>query len=46
MKTMAMGYMTGTIASMYNTKAVILAMIITAVVTLTVTIFSFQTKVR
>ncbi|XP_066467745.1 protein lifeguard 3-like [Tiliqua scincoides] len=43
--TMAMGYMTGTIASMYNTKAVILAMVITAVVTIIVTIFSFQTKV-
>lgn len=32
--------------SMYQTKAVIIAMIITAVVTISVTIFCFQTKVR
>jgi hypothetical protein len=32
--------------SMYQTKAVILAMIITAVVSISVTIFCFQTKVR
>ncbi|KAJ8778968.1 hypothetical protein J1605_013202 [Eschrichtius robustus] len=43
--TLAMGYMTGTIASVYDTKAVIIAMIITAVVSISVTIFCFQTKV-
>lgn len=32
--------------SMYQTKAVIIAMIITAVVSVSVTIFCFQTKVR
>lgn len=32
--------------SMYQTKAVIIAMIITAVVSISVTIFCFQTKVR
>lgn len=32
--------------SMYETKAVIIAMIITAVVSISVTIFCFQTKVR
>lgn len=31
---------------MYETKAVIIAMIITAVVSISVTIFCFQTKVR
>lgn len=31
---------------MYNTKAVIIAMIITAVVSISVTVFCFQTKVR
>lgn len=40
-----MGYMTGCISSFYNTKAVIIAMIITAVVSISVTIFCFQTKV-
>lgn len=43
--TLALGFMTGTISSMYETKAVIIAMIITAVVSISVTIFCFQTKV-
>ncbi|KAM9248793.1 protein lifeguard 3 isoform 2-T6 [Dugong dugon] len=43
--TLALGFMTGTIASMHSTKAVIIAMIITAVVSISVTIFCFQTKV-
>uniref|UniRef100_A0A8D0BXR8 Transmembrane BAX inhibitor motif containing 1 n=1 Tax=Salvator merianae TaxID=96440 RepID=A0A8D0BXR8_SALMN len=43
--TLAMGFMTGTIASAHNTKAVLLAMLITAIVSITVTIFCFQTKV-
>lgn len=43
--TLAMGFMTGTISSMHNTKAVIIAMIITAIVSISVTIFCFQTKV-
>ncbi|XP_044526681.1 protein lifeguard 3 isoform X2 [Gracilinanus agilis] len=43
--TFAMSFMTGCIASMYNSRAVILAMIITAVVSIAVTIFCFQTKV-
>lgn len=43
--TLAMGYMTGAISSFYETKAVIIAMIITAVVSISVTIFCFQTKV-
>ncbi|XP_060119293.1 protein lifeguard 3 isoform X2 [Heteronotia binoei] len=43
--TLAMGFMTGTITSMYDTKAVLLAMIITAVVAVAVTVFCFQTKV-
>ncbi|NXE60884.1 LFG3 protein, partial [Calcarius ornatus] len=44
--TLAMGLMTGTIASMYNTKAVLIAMLITAIVAIVVTIFCFQTKAR
>lgn len=32
--------------SVYETKAVIIAMIITAVVSISVTVFCFQTKVR
>ncbi|NWH20332.1 LFG3 protein, partial [Grus americana] len=44
--TLAMGLMTGTIASMYQTKAVLIAMLITAIVAIIVTIFCFQTKVR
>uniref|UniRef100_U3FYW5 Transmembrane BAX inhibitor motif-containing protein n=1 Tax=Micrurus fulvius TaxID=8637 RepID=U3FYW5_MICFL len=43
--TLAMGFMTGTIASMYSTKAVLIAMLITAIVSIIVTIFCFQTKV-
>ncbi|ETE71334.1 Transmembrane BAX inhibitor motif-containing protein 1, partial [Ophiophagus hannah] len=43
--TLAMGFMTGTIASMYSTKAVLIALIITAIVSIIVTIFCFQTKV-
>lgn len=44
-QTLALGFVTGTISSMYETKAVIIAMIITAVVSISVTIFCFQTKV-
>ncbi|NXU99754.1 LFG3 protein, partial [Cettia cetti] len=44
--TLAMGLMTGTIASMYQTKAVLIAMLITAIVAIVVTIFCFQTKAR
>ncbi|CAL8343132.1 unnamed protein product [Boreogadus saida] len=43
--TLAMSYMTGTIASYYDTKAVFLAIGITTIVCLAVTIFCFQTKV-
>ncbi|XP_023498088.1 protein lifeguard 3 isoform X2 [Equus asinus] len=43
--TLALGFMTGTISSVYETKAVIIAMIITAVVSISVTVFCFQTKV-
>ncbi|XP_022542408.2 protein lifeguard 3 isoform X1 [Astyanax mexicanus] len=43
--TLAMSYMTGTLASYFDTKAVFLALGITAVVCIAVTIFSFQTKV-
>lgn len=43
--TLALGFMTGTISSTYETKAIIIAMIITAVVSISVTIFCFQTKV-
>ncbi|NXT90145.1 LFG3 protein, partial [Anhinga rufa] len=42
--TLAMGLMTGTIASMYRTNAVLIAMLITAIVAIIVTIFCFQTK--
>ncbi|XP_019326444.1 PREDICTED: protein lifeguard 3 [Aptenodytes forsteri] len=44
-RTLAMGLMTGTIASMYKTNAVLIAMLITAIVAIVVTIFCFQTKV-
>ncbi|KAJ7396496.1 Protein lifeguard 3 [Pitangus sulphuratus] len=44
--TLAMGLMTGTIASMYKTNAVLIAMLITAIVAIIVTIFCFQTKAR
>lgn len=45
------GYACGDIAvysalSMYQTKAVLIAMLITAIVAIIVTIFCFQTKVR
>nr|XP_023700347.1 protein lifeguard 3 [Paramormyrops kingsleyae] len=43
--TLSMSYMTGTIASYYDTKSVFLALGITAVVCIIVTIFCFQTKV-
>ncbi|CAL8267583.1 unnamed protein product [Lota lota] len=43
--TLAMSYMTGTIASYYDTKSVFLAIGITTIVCLAVTIFCFQTKV-
>ncbi|XP_037704725.1 protein lifeguard 3 [Choloepus didactylus] len=43
--TLAMGFMTGTISSWHGTKAVIIAAIITAIVSISVTIFCFQTKV-
>uniref|UniRef100_A0A669PVA5 Transmembrane BAX inhibitor motif containing 1 n=1 Tax=Phasianus colchicus TaxID=9054 RepID=A0A669PVA5_PHACC len=45
LQTLAMGFMTGTIASMYRTNAVLIAMLITAIVAIIVTIFCFQTKV-
>ncbi|NXA46713.1 LFG3 protein, partial [Nothocercus julius] len=44
--TLAMGFMTGTIASTYRTNAVLIAMLITAIVAIIVTVFCFQTKVR
>ncbi|KAM9486667.1 protein lifeguard 3 isoform 1-T1 [Clarias gariepinus] len=43
--TLAMSYMTGALASYYETKSVFLALGITAVVCVSVTVFSFQTKV-
>ncbi|XP_067890860.1 transmembrane BAX inhibitor motif containing 1a [Heterodontus francisci] len=43
--TLAMSYLTGTIASYYETKSVFLCLGITALVCLCVTIFCFQTKV-
>lgn len=43
--TLALSYMTGSISSFYDTKAVFLALGITAVVCIAVTIFCFQTKV-
>ncbi|XP_028833719.1 transmembrane BAX inhibitor motif containing 1a [Denticeps clupeoides] len=42
--TLALSYMTGTISSYYNTKAVFLALGITVIVCIAVTIFSIQTK--
>uniref|UniRef100_UPI00398E9B56 protein lifeguard 3-like n=1 Tax=Pristiophorus japonicus TaxID=55135 RepID=UPI00398E9B56 len=42
--TLAMSYLTGTIASYYSTKSVFLCLGITALVCLGVTIFCFQTK--
>ncbi|XP_069020517.1 protein lifeguard 3-like [Embiotoca jacksoni] len=43
--TLALSYMTGSISSFYDTKAVFLALVITAVVCIAVTVFCFQTKV-
>ncbi|XP_061548372.1 protein lifeguard 3-like [Phycodurus eques] len=43
--TVALSYMSGTISSYYETKAVFLAMGITALVCVTATVFCFQTKV-
>ncbi|RVE57738.1 hypothetical protein OJAV_G00202220 [Oryzias javanicus] len=43
--TLALSYMAGTISSYYETKAVFIAMGITAVVCVAVTVFCFQTKV-
>ncbi|MCJ8732950.1 hypothetical protein PDJAM_G00217310 [Pangasius djambal] len=43
--TLAMSYMAGTISSYYETTAVFLAVGITALVCIVVTVFSFQTKV-
>ncbi|CAL8320391.1 unnamed protein product [Merluccius merluccius] len=43
--TLAMSYMTGTLASYHDTKSVFLAIGITMIVCLAVTIFCFQTKV-
>uniref|UniRef100_A0A3Q1EV60 Transmembrane BAX inhibitor motif containing 1a n=1 Tax=Acanthochromis polyacanthus TaxID=80966 RepID=A0A3Q1EV60_9TELE len=45
LQTLALSYMTGSISSYYNTKAVFLAVGITAVVCIAVTVFCFQTKV-
>ncbi|XP_055068610.2 transmembrane BAX inhibitor motif containing 1a [Misgurnus anguillicaudatus] len=43
--TLALSYMTGAIASYYSTKAVFLALGITVLVCVAVTVFCFQTKV-
>ncbi|XP_049603078.1 transmembrane BAX inhibitor motif containing 1a [Syngnathus scovelli] len=43
--TLALSYMTGSISSFYDTKAVFLALAITVVVCIAVTVFCFQTKV-
>ncbi|XP_044299104.1 protein lifeguard 2 [Varanus komodoensis] len=42
--TLSMAYLTGMLSSYYNTKSVLLCLGITALVCLSVTIFSFQTK--
>ncbi|XP_071990681.1 protein lifeguard 2 isoform X1 [Engystomops pustulosus] len=44
--TLSMAYVTGMIASYYDTKSVILCLGITALVCLAVTLFSFQTKLH
>ncbi|ROL52344.1 Protein lifeguard 3 [Anabarilius grahami] len=44
-KTLTLSYMTGTISSYFDTKAVFLALGITAIVCVIVTVFCFQTKV-
>lgn len=43
--TLALSYMTGTISSYYDIMSVFLALGITAIVTIAVTVFCFQTKV-
>ncbi|XP_076872038.1 transmembrane BAX inhibitor motif containing 1a [Brachyhypopomus gauderio] len=43
--TLALSYMTGTISSFYDTKSVFLALGITMIVCIIVTVFCFQTKV-
>ncbi|KAF5890560.1 protein lifeguard 3-like, partial [Clarias magur] len=43
--TLALSYMTGTISSYYDTKSVFLALGITVLVCIAVTVFCFQTKV-
>lgn len=43
--TLAMSFMTGTIASYYSSKAVLICIGITAIVSIAVTVFCFQTKV-
>lgn len=43
--TLALSFMTGNIASYYSTRAVFLALAITVLVTVAVTVFCFQTKV-
>uniref|UniRef100_A0A672G253 Protein lifeguard 3-like n=1 Tax=Salarias fasciatus TaxID=181472 RepID=A0A672G253_SALFA len=45
LQTLALSYMTGSVSSYYDTKAVFLALGITAVVCIAVTVFCFQTKV-
>ncbi|XP_060620196.1 protein lifeguard 2 [Anolis sagrei] len=42
--TLSMAYMTGMLASYYDTKSILLCLMITALVCISVTIFSFQTK--
>ncbi|XP_060128090.1 protein lifeguard 2 [Zootoca vivipara] len=42
--TLSMAYLTGMLSSYYNTKSVLLCLGITALVCLSVTLFSFQTK--
>lgn len=44
--TLAMSYMTGTIASTYDTKIVLMTVGITAVICFLISIFAMQTKVR
>ncbi|KFP42842.1 Protein lifeguard 2, partial [Chlamydotis macqueenii] len=43
-QTLSMAYLTGMLSSYYNTKSVLLCLGITALVCLSVTLFSFQTK--
>ncbi|KAJ8260126.1 hypothetical protein GJAV_G00177340 [Gymnothorax javanicus] len=43
--TLSLSYMTGMLSSFYNTKSVVLCLGITALVCLSVTVFSFQTKI-